>query len=71
MYVLVLCGVEGVVVSGSQDLVWALPILEEHGESGICVCVLVAVVWVVLGDSGWEAWARVWEGGVVLCMWVL
>ena len=32
-----------------------LPILEEHGESGICVCVLVAVVWVVLGQGlgGW------------------
>ena len=36
-------------VSGRQDWVGALPILEEHGESGICVCVLVAVVWVVLG----------------------
>ena len=46
---------------------WALPILEEHGESGICVCVLVEVVWVVLGESVWAAWARVWEGGVVLC----
>ena len=31
---------------------WALPILEEHGESWICVCVLVAVVWVVLGIVG-------------------
>ena len=31
---------------------WALPIMEEHGESGICVCVLVAVVWVVFGESG-------------------
>ena len=29
-------------------------------------CVLVAVVWVVLGESGWAAWAR--EGGVVLCL---
>ena len=53
-----------VVISGEyEDWVWALPILEEHGESGICV--LVAVVWVVLGESGWAAWARVWEGGVV------
>ena len=35
-----------------------LPILEEQGESGICVCVLVAVVWVVL------EWGRVggWLG---------
>ena len=23
-------------VSGQDDWVWALPILEEHGESGIC-----------------------------------
>ena len=38
----------------------------EHGESGICVCVLVAVVWVVLGESGWAVW--VWEAGVVLCL---
>ena len=29
---------------GWQDWVWALPILEEHGEGGICVCSLVAVV---------------------------
>ena len=37
-------------------------------ESGICVCGLVAVV---LGECGCEAWARVWEGGVVLCVCVL
>ena len=37
----------------------------------ICVCVLVAVVWVVLRVSGWAAWARVWEGVVVLCLCVL
>ena len=30
-------GVGGVGVSGLRDWVWALPILEEHGESGICV----------------------------------
>ena len=58
-------------VLGRQDCVWALPILEELGESGICVCVLIAVVWVVLGESGWAAWARVWEGGMVLCLCVL
>ena len=36
------------------------------------MCVLVAVVWVVLGGgSGWAVSARVWEGGVVLCLCVL
>ena len=48
-------GCEVLGMSGRQDRVWALPILEEHGESGICVCVLVAMVWVVLGESGWAA----------------
>ena len=43
---------------------WALQILEEHGECGICV--LVAVVLVVLGESEWAAWARVWEGECVM-----
>ena len=42
--------------------------LEEHGESGICIYVLVAVLRVVLGESGWAAWARVWEGRMVLCL---
>ena len=46
----------------------ALPILEEHGESGICICVLVAAVWVVLAVSGWAAWARVWEGVMSVCV---
>ena len=36
-------GVGGV---GDKDWVWALTILEEHWESGICVCVL---------ESGWAA----------------
>ena len=63
-------GVGGVGVSGSQDWVWALPILEEHEENGICVCVLVAVVRVVLGD-GWAVWTWVWKGGVMLCLCVL
>ena len=45
--------------------------LEEPGESEICICDLVVVLWVVLGESGWVAWARVWEGGVVLCLCVL
>ena len=26
-------------VSGRQDWIWALQILEEHGKSGLCVCV--------------------------------
>ena len=34
-----------------QDWVWE--VLEEHGESGICVCVLVAVVWVGQGLGGY------------------
>ena len=34
---------------------------------GDSVCVLVAVVWVVLGKSGWAA--KVWEGGFfVVCV---
>ena len=37
--------------------------------SGICVCVLVSVVWVVLGV--WAAWDRVWEGRVVLSLCLL
>ena len=64
----------GVGVVGAEwvtGLVWALPIMKEHGENRICVCVLVAVVWVVLEESGRAAWARVWEGGVVLCLCVL
>ena len=24
-----------------------------------------------VGGSGWSAWARIWEGGVVLCLCVL
>ena len=31
-------------MSGRHDWVWALPILDEHGETGVCVCVLAAVV---------------------------
>ena len=27
--------------------------------------------WVVLGESGLADWPSVWEGGVVLCLWVL
>ena len=30
-----------------RELVWALPILWGQGECWTCVCVLVAVVWVV------------------------
>ena len=42
-----------------------------HGERGMCVCVLVAVGWVVLGESGQVAWAMVWDGEVVFCLCVL
>ena len=45
-------GAGGVGVNGREDRVWALPILEEQGDSGICVGVLVAVVWVVLRGVG-------------------
>ena len=38
-----------------QDWIWALLILEEHKESGICVRVMIMVVWVVLGE---------WVGGL-------
>ena len=36
------------------------------GECGICVLVAVVLV-----ESGWAAWAKVWKGGVVLCLCVL
>ena len=39
-------------------------------ESGIYVCVLVAVGGVG-GGHRWKDCARVWEGGVVLCLCVL
>ena len=42
-------------VSG-LDWIWPLPILEEHRKVGY-----VSVFWLC-----WCAWARVWEGGVVL-----
>ena len=51
----------------------ALPIMWEQGKCWTCVCVFVALVWVV---SGYGAWTRVWRGGVVcvvsldyLCRW--
>ena len=48
-------GVGGEWVTG---LSLGLPILEEQRDSGICI--LVAVVWVILGrGSGWVACARV------------
>ena len=37
-------------------------------ESGMCVCVLVVVVWVVLEGSGWAALAIVWEGVMAVCV---
>ena len=45
-------GVSGEGVSGREDLVWALPIMWEQGECWTCVCVWVAVVWMVLVGSG-------------------
>ena len=47
-------------VSGRHDWVLALPILEEHGENGICVCVLVVVV---LGQGLGE-----WGGVMSVCV---
>ena len=44
---------------------------ERTGGSGIYVCLLVAAVCVVLTWSVWEAWARVWEGEVVLSLCLL
>ena len=37
----------------------------------ICVCVLVALVWVVLGGVGGWLGSGVCNGGVVLCLCVL
>ena len=42
-------------MSGYQDWVRALPILEEHGESGMCLC---------FGYGGVGTWTR--ESGVML-----
>ena len=44
---LALGGVGGEGVSGGENWVWTLPILWGQGECWTCVCVLVAVVWVV------------------------
>ena len=44
---LALGGVGGQGVSELKDWVWALPILWELGECWTCVCVCVAVVWVL------------------------
>ena len=42
------------------------------GKCDMCLCFgCGGVVWVVLGESAYLAWARVWEGGVVLCLCVL
>ena len=40
-------GVGGEGVSGLENWVWALPMLWGEVECWTCVCVLVAVVWVV------------------------
>ena len=58
-------GVGGVRVSRPQDWVWALPIQEEHVESGVC-CVLVAVVW---GGVGREWVGSLGQGRVLrICL---
>ena len=59
---------EGVIIFGLDLL-----ILWEQEECWTCVCVWVAVVWVVLEGSGkWRGgevvWYRVCRAGVVLCL---
>ena len=63
VYVFDLGGVGEEWVSGGEDWVWALPIMWEQEEGWVCVCVWVAVVWVVYVGSGYGAWTRVWTGG--------
>ena len=46
-----------------------LPILYKQGECGMCVCVWVAVVWVVLRAMGGWLGPSSWR--VVLCLSVL
>ena len=42
------------------------------GKWDMCLCFgCGGVVWVVLRENGWAAWARVCEGRVVLCLCVL
>ena len=61
---------------GSCVLLSAGDVLEisvMRGVGGVCyMCMCLAKVgWEVLGESVRAAWARVWEGGVVLCLCVL
>ena len=56
------------VLSSAGDVVEMIVVRGLGGVCDMCMC-LAAVVWVVLGDSGWAAWAR--EGGVLLCLCVL
>ena len=55
-------------VGGERIRFWALPILEEHGESGICVCVLVAVV--LGGEGSWVGSLGQGLGGWCVVMYV-
>ena len=54
---------------GSGVLASAGDVLEMSVGRGVCVWLEVG--WEVLEVSGWTAWARVWEGGVLLCLCVL
>ena len=52
-------------VSGQQDWVWALPILEEHGGNGMCLCF-------GCGGDGGEWVGGLGQGGrVVVCLCVV
>ena len=66
-------GVGGVEGEWLRGLGLGVPILEEQGENGICVCFWLQCG---VGGSGWVAWARVWEGVVslslrLLCFWII
>ena len=63
-------GVGGVGVSGCQDWVWAFPIMEEHGESGLCVCFLWWCGW-CWGRMGGRFGPGSWRVGNVLSVCVV
>ena len=56
----------GLGVSGQHDWVWALLILGEHGESGICVCVVGGVEGEWVGGLG-QGLGR-WGGVMSVCV---
>ena len=57
--------VRGVVGGAGGEWVTGLGLGFTNSESGICVRVLVAVVWVVLEENAWAT--MVWDGDVVCC----